>query len=59
MEDPSRRGRPMGRWKDMVKVHVCESSADRGRGIEQPRRECIDRERWRLLCCDHPTVTIA
>ncbi len=26
-----------------------------GRGLlEQARRECWDRDRWRLLCCGHP-----
>ena len=27
--------------------------ADRGGGIEQVRRECVDRERWRFFCHGH------
>ncbi len=25
-----------------------------GGGLEQARRECLDREWWRLFCCGHP-----
>ena len=48
------RRRPVVRWKDRVKEYMHERVADRGRGIEQTRRESINRERWRL-CCDHST----
>ncbi len=44
-----RRGRPLERWKDMVKEYMSERGATRGRGLEQARRECLDRERWSLF----------
>ena len=31
--------------------------ANIGEGIEQARRECMDRERWRIFCRGHPWVT--
>ncbi len=49
-EGPSRRGRPLGIWKDRVKEYMSERGATRGGGIEEVRRECLDRERWRLFC---------
>ncbi len=54
IEGPGKRGRPLGRWKDRVKEYMSERSATRGGGLEQARRECLDRERWRLFCCGHP-----
>ncbi len=53
VEGPNRRGRPLGRWENMVKGYVSERGA-RGNGLERPRRECMDRERWRFVCCGHP-----
>ncbi len=26
----------------------------RGNGLEWARRECMDREKWRCVCCGHP-----
>ena len=49
-----RRGRPLGRWRDRVKEYVCERTDNRVGGFEQARRECLDRERWRLFCRGHP-----
>ncbi len=49
---PSRRGRPLGRWKDRVE-YMSERGATRGGGLEQARRECLDRERCRLFCRGH------
>ncbi len=48
------RGKPLGRWKDRVKEYICENGATREGGLDQGRRECMDRERWRLFCCGHP-----
>ncbi len=50
-----RRGRPLGRWKDRVKEYMSERGATRGGGggLEQTRRECLDRERWRLFYCGY------
>ncbi len=42
---PNSRGRPLGRWRDKVKQYMCERSATRGGGLDQVRRECLDRER--------------
>ena len=38
-EDPRRRGRP-----------VSERVTDRREGLEQARKECMNRERWKLFC---------
>ncbi len=51
---PSRRGRPLGRWNDRVKEYMSERGATRRGGLEQARRECLDKERWRLFCHGHP-----
>ncbi len=55
VEGPNRRGRPLGRWEDRVKEYVSESRV-RGNGLEQVRRECMVRERWRSVCRGHPLV---
>ena len=44
------RRRPVIRWKDRGKEYMHERFADRGGGIELERRECLDKERWRLFC---------
>ncbi len=49
----SSRGRPLGRWRDRVKEYMCERGATRGGGLDQARRECLDRGRRRLFCCGH------
>ncbi len=49
VEGPNRRGRPLGRWKDMVKEYVNEREV-RGNGLEWARRECMVREMWRSIC---------
>ncbi len=46
----SRRKRPLGRWKDRVKEYMSERGATRGGGLEQARRKCLDREKWRFFC---------
>ncbi len=51
---PNSRGRPLGKYKDRVKEYVCERAATRGGGVDQARRECLDRKRWKLFCCGHP-----
>ena len=51
---PNSRGRPPGRWKDKVKEYMCERGATRGVGLDQAKRECLDRERWRRFCHGHP-----
>ncbi len=49
VEGPNRRGRPLGRWEDKVKEYMSQRG-ERGNGLEQVRRECMDRERWRSFC---------
>ncbi len=51
--DPNSRGRPLGRWRDRVTEYMCEMGATRGGGLDQARKECLDRERWRLFCRGH------
>ncbi len=51
-EGPSRRGRPLGRWEDRVKVYLSERGV-KGNGLERARRECVGRERWRSFCRGH------
>ncbi len=53
VEDPNRRGKPLGRWEDRVKELVSERGV-RGNGLEWARRECMDRKSWRSVCCGHP-----
>ncbi len=48
VEGPNRRGRPLVRWEDRVKVYVSVRGL-RGNGSEWARRECMDRERWRFF----------
>ncbi len=49
---PSRRGRLPGRWRNRVKKYICESATREG-GLDPARRECLDRERWRLFYRGH------
>ncbi len=51
VEGHSRRGRPRGRWRDMVKEYMCERGASRR--LDQARRECLDRERRTLFYRGH------
>ncbi len=55
VEGTNRRGRPLGRWEDRVKEYVSEKGV-RGNGLEWARRECMDRERWRSVCCGQKTA---
>ncbi len=43
---------PLWRWKDRVKEYVSERVV-RGNGLEWARRECMDKERWKSVCCGH------
>ncbi len=51
---PNSRGRPPGRWRDRVKEYRCERGATRGGRLNQAKRKCLDREKWRLFCHGHP-----
>ncbi len=53
IKSPSRRGRQLGRWKDKVREYMSERGATRGGGLEQARREFLEREKWRLFSHGH------
>ncbi len=53
VEGLNTRGRPLGRWEDRVKECMSERGV-RGNRLEWARKECMDRERWRSVCCGHP-----
>ncbi len=53
VEVMNRRGAPLGRWENRMREYVSERGV-RGNGLEWARRECMDRERWRSVCCGHP-----
>lgn len=50
------RGRPPVKWRDRVQEYVRERGERSLRNLEQSRRECQDRERWKLFCHGHPLV---
>ncbi len=52
VEGPNRKGRLLGRWEDRVKEYVSERGV-RGSGLEWARRECMDKEKWKSICCGH------
>ncbi len=63
VEDPNRRGRPLGRWEDRVKAYgrwedrvkaYVNYRGVRGNGLKWAGRECMDRERWRFVCHGNP-----
>ncbi len=52
---PNSRGKTHGRWEDGVKKeYMYEGGATRRGRLNQARKECLDRERWRLFCHGHP-----
>ncbi len=50
------RGRPPVKLRDRVQEYVKERGERSLRNLEQARRECQDRERWKLFCLGHPLV---
>ncbi len=48
------RGLPPVEWRDRVLDYVRERGEIRIRGLEHARRECKDRNKWRLFCRGHP-----
>ncbi len=52
-EGSNGRQRPLERWKDRVEEYLRKRGIT-GRGVlEQTRRKCWDREKWRLFCRGH------
>ncbi len=50
------RERPPVKWRDRVQEYVRERDEGSLRNLEQARKECQDRERWKLFCRGHPLV---
>ncbi len=50
------RGRSPVKWRDRVQEYVRERGERSLRNLEEARRECQDRERWKLFCRGHPLV---
>ncbi len=50
------RGQSPVKWRDRVQEYVRERGEGSLRKPEQARRECLDKERWKLFCCGHPLV---
>ncbi len=50
------REQPSVKWRDRVQEYVRERGEGSLRNSEQARRECQDRERWKLYCRGHPLV---
>ncbi len=50
------RGRPPVKWRDRVQEYVRERGEGSLSNFEQARRECQDRDRWKLFCRGHPLV---
>ncbi len=48
------RGLPPVKWGNRVLEYVRERGERRMRGLEHARRECKDRNNWRLFCRGHP-----
>ncbi len=50
------RGRPPVKRRDRVQEYVRERGEGSLRNLEQARRVCQDRERWKLFCRGYPLV---
>ncbi len=50
------RGRRPVKWRDRVQENVRERGGGSLRNLEQARKECQDRERWKLFYRGHPLV---
>ncbi len=49
-----RRGMPLRKWKAKVKEYISDKGMHREGGLEQAKRECLEKERWRLFCHGYP-----
>ncbi len=58
IEEGNVRGRPPVKWRDSVQEYVRERGESSVRNFEQLRRECLNRERWKLFCRGHPLVGV-
>ncbi len=48
------RGRPVVKCVDRMLEYVREMGERRMTGLQHARRECKDRNKWRLFYCGHP-----
>ncbi len=53
VEGPGKKRRPLRSWENRVKDYMSKRGV-RGNGLEQTRRECVAKERWRFFCYGHP-----
>lgn len=51
-EGLQRRGMPLRKWKVRVKESISDKGMHRGGGLEQAKRESL--EKWRLFCHGDP-----
>ncbi len=54
IEGGNGRGQLPVKWRDGVQEYVRERGGGSLRNLEQARRECQDRERWKLLPWPYP-----
>lgn len=49
---PSRRGMSFGKWKDRVEefMYMIKINITSGEEFEQAKKECLNREKWKLFC---------
>ncbi len=55
VEGTNKSGNPLGRWEDRVKEYLSERGV-RGNGLGWARMECMEKERWRSVCCAPPPL---
>ncbi len=58
IEGRNARKQPPVKWRDRVQEYVKERDERSCRNTEQARRECLDRERWKLFCYGHSLVGV-
>ncbi len=51
-------GRRPVKWRDRAQEYVRERGEGSLRNFVQARRECQDRERWKLFCRGHPLAGV-
>ncbi len=56
IEGENVRRRPPVKWRDRVQEYARERGEGSLRNLDQIRKECQDRERWKLFCHGHPLV---
>ncbi len=56
IEGGNARGRPPVKWRDRVQEYVIKRGEGSLRNLELLRRECQDRERWKLFCHGYPVI---